>query len=116
MGQKVAVLAVLSLVTVQSLLALTVDRPLNKEELAAEAFLQEYDKSLGTLWNEQTKAQWNYQTNLTDHNNEVYLNASSKVSLVCTASISYEARLFVRSPINALDKLFPFYQCYLDSD
>ena len=116
MGQKVAVLAVLSLVTVQSLLALTVDRPLNKEKLAAEAFLQEYDKSLGTLWNEQTKAQWNYQTNLTDHNNEVYLNASSKVSLVCTASISYEARLFVRSPINALDKLFPFYQCYLDSD
>ena len=82
MGQKVAVLAVLTLVTAQSLPALTEDRPLNKEELAAEAFLQEYDKSLGTLWNEQTKAQWNYQTNLTDHNNEVYLNASSKVSLM----------------------------------
>ena len=79
MWQKVAVLG---LVTVQSLLALTVDRPLNKEELAAEAFLQEYDKSLGTLLNEQTKAQWNYETNLTDYNNQINLNASLKVRLV----------------------------------
>ena len=76
--------AVLGLVTVQSLLALTVDCLLNEVELAAEAFLQEYDKSLSTLLNEQTKAQWNYDTNLTDYNNQINLNASSKVRLVCS--------------------------------
>ena len=74
--------AVLGLVIVQSLLALTVDCLLNEVELAAEAFLQEYDKSLSTLLNEQTKAQWNYETNLTDYNNQINLNASSKVRLV----------------------------------
>ena len=81
MWQKVAVLG---LVTVQSLLALTVDRPLNEVELAANTFLQEYDRSLGNLLNKQTNAEWNYNTNLTDNNNQIYLNASSKVSLVCS--------------------------------
>ena len=81
MWQKVAVLG---LVTVQSLLALTVDRPLNEVELAANTFLQEYDRSLGNLLNKQTNAEWNYNTNLTDHNSQIYLNASSKVSLVCS--------------------------------
>ena len=82
MHKKVAVLALLVAVTIPSLLALTKDPVLNEVELAVDEFLQEYDLSLGTLLNEQTKAQWNYETNLTDHNNQVYLNASSKVCLV----------------------------------
>ena len=80
MQQKAAaLLAMLVTVVVQSSPALSDDTSLNEVEIAANEFLQEYDLNYGILLNEKTKGQWNYETNLTDHNNQVYLNASAKV-------------------------------------
>ena len=45
----------------------------------AEAFLEAYDSAVGKLMNEMTIAQWNYETNITDENAEVALEASLKV-------------------------------------
>ena len=48
-------------------------------EAEAEAFLEAYDSAVGKLMNEMTIAQWNYETNITDENAEVALEASLKV-------------------------------------
>ena len=48
-------------------------------EAEAEAFLVAYDSAVGKLMNEMTIAQWNYETNITDENAEVALEASLKV-------------------------------------
>ena len=82
-----ATLAVLVAVSgVKSLPALAKNRPLNEVELAAAAFLQEDDFASGILLNEQAKAQWNYETNLTDHNDQVLMNVNLKVKLALRSS------------------------------
>ena len=48
-------------------------------EAEAKAFLVAYDSAVGKLMNEMTIAQWNYETNITDENAEVALEASLKV-------------------------------------
>ena len=48
-------------------------------DIEAEAFLEAYDSAVGKLMNEMTIAQWNYETNITDENAEVALEASLKV-------------------------------------
>jgi hypothetical protein len=54
-------------------------KSLNEEELAAEEFLTSYDKEVGILMNLMTIASWNYETNITDPNEEASLEASAKV-------------------------------------
>ena len=51
----------------------------NDVEAEAKAFLVAYDSAVGKLMNEMTIAQWNYETNITDENAEVALEASLKV-------------------------------------
>jgi hypothetical protein len=53
---------------------------LNEEEKAAEEFLSNYDISISLLNNEQTKASWNYETNITDVNKNASLQLGAKYS------------------------------------
>ncbi len=54
---------------------------LNEEEKAAEEFLSNYDILITVLKNEQTKALWNYETNLTEINKNLTLEVGAKYSL-----------------------------------
>ena len=54
---------------------------LNEEERAAEEFLSNYDILIKVLKNEQTKAVWNYETNITEENKNLTLEVGSKYAL-----------------------------------
>ena len=54
---------------------------LNEEERAADEFLSNYDISITLLKNEQTKAIWNYETNITEVNKNLTLEVGAKYSL-----------------------------------
>ena len=53
---------------------------LNEEEKAADEFLSNYDREVGILMNLMTIASWNYETNITDPNEEASLEASATVT------------------------------------
>ena len=57
-------------------------KSLNEEELAADEFLSNYDREVGILMNLMTVASWNYETNITDFNEEASLEASTKVNRI----------------------------------
>ena len=54
---------------------------LNEEERAAEEFLSNYDILIKVLKNEQTKAVWNYETNITEENKNFTLEVGAKYAL-----------------------------------
>ena len=51
----------------------------NTNETAAIEFLAEYNERYGKLLNEYTLASWNYETNITNENEEISQEAGVKV-------------------------------------
>jgi hypothetical protein len=49
----------------------------NNDEAQAKAFLDKYSEEYSKLVTENTRASWNYDTNLTDHNAAVLVNIYS---------------------------------------
>lgn len=43
----------------------------NANEKQAEDFLSDYNSTAEQVWNDYTEASWNYNTNITEHNNQV---------------------------------------------
>ena len=53
--------------------------PKNNNEEEAKDFLKEYNEKYGNLLNEYTIASWNYETNITDENEELKNDIQLKV-------------------------------------
>ncbi|PIO05261.1 hypothetical protein AB205_0182740, partial [Aquarana catesbeiana] len=52
----------------------------NANEKQAEDFLSDYNSTAEQVWNDYTEASWNYNTNITEHNNQVMLEKNLAMS------------------------------------
>ncbi|EFX65684.1 hypothetical protein DAPPUDRAFT_65345 [Daphnia pulex] len=65
----------------------------NEDEAQARAFLEKYSEEYSQLVTESTRASWNYETNMTDHNAAIVEEVGARVSAYSDAANS-QASLF----------------------
>lgn len=56
------------------------------DEVEANKFVEEYDRTSQVVWNEYSEANWNYNTNITAEGSKILVSATATSAVSCVST------------------------------